>query len=352
MTALHQMTFCFDKWANRFETIHLHRVPMLTVEVLNHVVPYMRNLKLLGVYRCPLIHLGHAIPLLEIVGQAHRIETHKAPAKLDFAPRFHVGPKEGSYGSYGITWDDSGLDTRLAIWCIIEKAIKLAKEQGIPESIMSKEFALRPFIEQLCWNVDETIEALFNETYANDPEQLAALLDFPHTAGEKKNLLYGAPFWGERFPCLVCRDETLGIFYSYEENLAQAPNPLNSRRHVQGTCIGCRLNHYLSLETDHFKRVEMDCVGLWLHGYDNVHFSNYDDTERALGPVQREKAIACAEELEEKRQLYKLDSQEPLYGLVERKQREPVQGAYSSPKITDPKEHTGPLIRPKGRFAW
>jgi hypothetical protein len=56
------------RWrGHNFRRLHLHRVPFLTVGLLQLIIPHMTNLEMLGVYRCPLIHAGHAMKLLEII---------------------------------------------------------------------------------------------------------------------------------------------------------------------------------------------------------------------------------------------------------------------------------------------
>src|SRR5271156_6525484 len=108
------------------------------------VVPLMTKLKALGVYRCELIHVADTMKLLEIIrtnrsygnGKTHRV-------LLDFYPRFHVGPVDnpipGGKGSYGVTWDNFGLDSRLAIWQLLTRILPQAKKQGV--DLISKDSA-------------------------------------------------------------------------------------------------------------------------------------------------------------------------------------------------------------------
>lgn len=65
--------------------LHLHRVPMITMDLLDVIVPHMANLKVLGIYNCPTIHVGHLKPLLDLL-QMVRPSSANRP-KLDFFPR-------------------------------------------------------------------------------------------------------------------------------------------------------------------------------------------------------------------------------------------------------------------------
>ena len=94
-------------WCDNFKHLQLHRIPFLTTDVLALVIPHMRNLESLGVYQCPLIHIGKGKELLEIIrtdrplGKVNKIH-------LDFYPNFHQGPipdgcNPNFTGSYGVS---------------------------------------------------------------------------------------------------------------------------------------------------------------------------------------------------------------------------------------------------------
>lgn len=300
---------------------------------------------MLGVYRCPSISFVYTDKLLLAVAKAHRIESHKPPCKLDFFPRLHVGPvvqgiKE-SHGSYGVTWDNSEMDTRLAIWCSVQRCIRQAKKQGIAESLISKDSAFRQWVEKLCWHVGPTMEAMYNETYADDPRQLAALVDFPNTGGDKDLLQFKAPFWGESFKCDHCEVDTLGIFFSYDDNL---------RRHaVVGNlnikCLGCKLFLYIIQEKDHLKDTERITTGVWLDNktpqYGGFIYGNKTNTARLFDPAQRERAKAWAREKLDTGRVSVREHNRNVTGIEEDLQVAlPYPRPNIAPKITDPKEHS------------
>ena len=152
-------------------------------------VPLMTKLKVLGVYRCELIHIGDTMKLLEIIRKGRGYcngKTHKV--LLDFYPRFHIGPVDNPVpygkGSYGVTWDNFGLDSRLAIWQLLTRILPQAKKQGV--DLISKDSAFRFWLEQSpCWRVADTIMAIER---GDDGVKLAIQVDYPNTRGKAGKL--------------------------------------------------------------------------------------------------------------------------------------------------------------------
>lgn len=97
------------RWrGEHFRRIHLYRIPFLTVDLLDILIPSMRKLEVLGVYQCPLIHVGHGMKLLKIL-LVDRGKDHENRLSLDFYPRLHVGPaiqigNPYTVCGFGATW--------------------------------------------------------------------------------------------------------------------------------------------------------------------------------------------------------------------------------------------------------
>ena len=97
------------KWrGDYFKRVHLHRIPFLTTGLLQIIVPQMTNLEMLGIYKCPLIHVGDAMKLLHII-RLDRMKGRENQVSLDFYPRLHVGPliqdgNPNTVGGFGATW--------------------------------------------------------------------------------------------------------------------------------------------------------------------------------------------------------------------------------------------------------
>jgi hypothetical protein len=165
-------------FADRFQNIQFHRVPFLTSDLLALLIPNMRNLTNLGIYKCQLLHVGETPRILEIL-RTDRPKGREYQIHLDFYPNFHLGPPADcnnihAVGSYGVTWDNWNGNSTLAIWALVQRIIPQAKRHGI--DIFSRHTAFRRWLDDgPCWRVQETLEALQNPTY--DKLALAALVD-------------------------------------------------------------------------------------------------------------------------------------------------------------------------------
>lgn len=118
--------------------------------------------------------------------------------KLDFYPRFHVGPDPEAVdnindysGSYAATWDNfCGLDTRLGIWAIVSSAMATAEAQEI--DLVSKGTALRLWLDKSpCWKVEETIKVIQRRPLNTvNAIKTATMVNYPNTKG-KESRYYG-----------------------------------------------------------------------------------------------------------------------------------------------------------------
>jgi hypothetical protein len=153
----------------------------------------MRNLKVLGVYKCQLIHIGDTMKLLEII-RTDRPKGRDNQISLDFYPNFHIGPipvlgNKHTIGGYGPIWDNWDGDTRLAIWQLVSVIIPQAQKQQ--QDFHSKHTMFRQWLEKSpCWYVTETLETLIQR--AGDErsdeqidEDFVVMCDIPNTEGDK-----------------------------------------------------------------------------------------------------------------------------------------------------------------------
>lgn len=159
----------------------------------------MYKLEYLGVFNCPLIHVAHTLNLLDIIDkQAEarpKINTGepKKWAKVDFYPRFHVGPVDEYHdvekftGSYGVTWDNWGNDSRQAIWTIVYRALMKAKEMGI--EFAGRGTAFRKWLYAgPCFFVDEVLDRMLNPK-KHGLEDLASWVRYDKFQGRTSRLL-------------------------------------------------------------------------------------------------------------------------------------------------------------------
>jgi hypothetical protein len=182
-----------SNFADYFRNLQLHRIPFLKTDVLALTIPMMRNLKVLGIYQCPLIHIGETLRLLEII-QVDKIQEKKHQISLDFYPMYHVGPipfpgNTGHTGSFGVTWDNWNGDTRLAIWQLVSIIIPQAIEAR--QDFLSKHTMFRQWLDKTpCWRVAETLGVLElrpgdTRSQLEIDEDFAVMVDYPNTGGSK-----------------------------------------------------------------------------------------------------------------------------------------------------------------------
>jgi hypothetical protein len=192
-----------NNFADYFQNLQLHRVPFLTIDLLSLLIPKMRNLKILGIYKCQLVHVGETMKLLDIIKTDRPLERENQ-VSLDFYPNFHLGPVEEpgnpySVGAYGVTWDNWNFDTTRAVWCLIIQIIPKARSQGI--DFESKHSMFRQWMEHgPCHEIEETIAA-FMTPLAHDKDKskekamnietlkkVAAMVNYRRTGGKIEKL--------------------------------------------------------------------------------------------------------------------------------------------------------------------
>ena len=182
-----------SNFADYFRNLQLHRIPFLTTAVLDLIIPMMRNLNVLGIYKCQLIHVGDTLKLLEII-QTDKPKGKDAKIALDFYPNYHVGPVsfpgyEYCTSSFGVTWDNWNGDTRLAVWELISVIFPQAQKQN--QDFWSKHTMFRQWLDKTpCWRVAETLATLRREkddtrTDHDIDEDFVVMVDFPNTGGSK-----------------------------------------------------------------------------------------------------------------------------------------------------------------------
>jgi hypothetical protein len=190
-----------SNFADFFRNLQLHRLPFLTTNILELTIPMMRNLKVLGVYKCQLIHVGDTMKLLEII-QTDKPKGKDTQISLDFYPNYHQGPVpfpgyKYYVGSYGVTWDNWNGDTRLGVWQLISVIIPQALKQK--QDFWSKHTMFRQWLDKSpCWRVSETLATLVRDTGDTRTdeeidENFAGMCDYPNTGGSKKKFKSNIP---------------------------------------------------------------------------------------------------------------------------------------------------------------
>ncbi|CZR55330.1 uncharacterized protein PAC_05217 [Phialocephala subalpina] len=246
--------------------VHFHRVPFLNINVLELLIPQMSKLEVLGIYNCLLMHIGTGLRLLEIL-EVDRLKGKEHSVNLDFYPMYHLGPDNDEHyrGRYGVSWDNTQMDTRLGIWSLAKRIIEKARAQNI--DLKSPHTMFRQWLEKTpCWRVEWTLNSFsWPDT---KPLEIAAMVEYPLTLGypeefEKHQCYTIAPkgWWDRMFYCKGCGDNQLGVFFSH----FHAPVRLDNQRHLAiERCYGCMLTHILRREVDHYKQKKRQIVKEWL----------------------------------------------------------------------------------------
>ncbi|KAH8597565.1 hypothetical protein B0O99DRAFT_78860 [Bisporella sp. PMI_857] len=281
LRSLAKMCLSTKNFADYFQHIQFHRIPFLTVEILELIIPNMRKLKQLGVFRCPLIHVGHALELFELIKRDRPVEKERR-VNLEFFPNRHTGPISAagnSYhtGEYGVTWDNFNGRSDLAIWALVFKILRQARRYGI--DIQSEDTAFRQWLDKSpCWRVGETLQKMneFIEHKISELE-LIAYIDFRKYRGNSAEISryrqyeFNAEGWewlAQTQECVSCAEPTLGIFWDFGSWRSRFVN------HYADSCLGCRLVDYLNGEDDHFKLRKRSIMQDWLFDGEEWNITN------------------------------------------------------------------------------
>ena len=272
--------------------LQLHRVQFLNVEAVECIVSSLPNLETLGIYQCPLLHLGTTGRLLDIV------EAYKKRSgfiHLDFFPTFHQGPNASNRkGSFGVTWTDPGINTAAGIVkLILYEYYPKARRLGF--DLFDDAGAFRFWLEKCPlpdWTVVRVNEAI--KTYERDralkssaemwmqdgkdrafkrlADEVAAAIFTDDTepgivpqrvmteilaVRRKGEALAGDQFrdynwWrAQSNECRTCTQATsiLSSFFPYGN---------------YNSCYGCRLMNVLNLQDDHMKSWLKRSMARWL----------------------------------------------------------------------------------------
>jgi hypothetical protein len=312
-------------FADFFQNLQLHRIPFLTTELLALMVPKMRNIKILGIYKCPLIHVGETMKLLDVIKTDRPLERENQ-VSLDFYPNFHLGPSDDPgnpycVGSYGVTWENWNFDTTRAVWCLMIQIIPKARSQGI--DFESKHTVFRQWMEKgPCHKIEETISTFMNPPKPTDDKEkdkknridhlkkVAAMVNYRRTGGDvrmleqhnRPNFLVSLSIWPcsytfadtyaraiKSHKCTYCKEKLMGIFFLYT-HIHEKETGLSSAL----PCAGCLLTSTLREEADHYKQEKKQIVRSWLTGPQGL---NKDDLGKALADYHNRQIPLLAKQL-------------------------------------------------------
>lgn len=117
--------------------LHFHQTPFFDRRVLAIVLRACPHVTMLGVYNCPLIHLGDLIPILDLVheiNEERRLRNAPLISAFDFYPSFRAGltVSEGQAPIYGLTADSLDLDiVQRGLYAILLKGFLKARHMKL-----------------------------------------------------------------------------------------------------------------------------------------------------------------------------------------------------------------------------
>ncbi|CEI64567.1 unnamed protein product [Fusarium venenatum] len=261
------LVFAIAKRSQVIEVLHFHKAPLLDRRLLAIILRACPNVTMVGIYECPLLHLGDVTFLLDLIHEVNLERDEKNLPhidSLDFYPRYHSGmpyKNEGEYETYGYTWKGGNNDVfQRGVLAIIMLAVLKSRKMNIG-LLMDEDAALMTFLSSIPM-VPGKVFAFLDGLYR--------LLDLKAAKSKDVNAIKQATYdllkavrsgleplkrdypkyylreMGTKLSfCSSCGYEFLPEFFGYT-------TPLNSRPEML-TCAGCILREKLDEENDHQK---------------------------------------------------------------------------------------------------
>jgi hypothetical protein len=268
--------------ANMLQTVHnvqdtlqhltIHRVSLFDNRLFKLMVMGIEfpRLEYLSVTGCELLHFGTTFDLLRTIKIRNLPDSGLRPIRrFDFYPRYHEGPDDITrYGSFGVSYNDAGLNTAHAVLGACTVNIwPLAEELGFDFITPSSPF--RQFLERIPlpkWSLALTIDlySRWKGTLAEGwrishrgrkagwasrdmymrHEKLYKAMTPPLSRPENLDGFFGtARFW-----CIFCNHQL----------------PLWMKMGRDPCCKGCELADILRKEPDHYKLNKVYVISRWL----------------------------------------------------------------------------------------
>ncbi|KAM3562533.1 hypothetical protein MY1884_001737 [Beauveria asiatica] len=132
------------------EVLYFYQVPFFDRRILAIILRACPNVTMLGVYDCPLIHLGDLIPLLDLIYEINterKLQNKPLIGGFDFYPSFHKGlSAEDEHGVFGLTADSMDRDIiQRGLFAILMKGFLKAAQLKL-DLLFEPGLALRAFL--------------------------------------------------------------------------------------------------------------------------------------------------------------------------------------------------------------
>ncbi|EFW98594.1 hypothetical protein CMQ_4446 [Grosmannia clavigera kw1407] len=303
-----QLLRATHNFQHNIQVLHLHRIPFVDMRIIGSILHAgnLPKLQEFGVFNCELIHYGNSLELLDMIRQR---ELHGARRLdfFDFFPRYHEGPDDiNREGSFGVSWNDSGVDTNAAIfsWLLFHTIPRCAvlgfdmlgtntSFRRWLEKLPLEDWALPRILSLGCPPPSNTLE--LNKLYppfvdmpgqGNTGEYLVDLFNI---------LMHSRPepiarnAWGLNHMCAWCYEFFPGFLMSTAQT---------------SMCGGCAIKSHLTHEKDHYKQHKLSVIDAWIgmsqgaSGEGKPNLGDLGNFTCAMSQVRFEHAARLANEID------------------------------------------------------
>ncbi|KAG6008766.1 hypothetical protein E4U21_003964 [Claviceps maximensis] len=247
---------------NSFKVLYLQKIPYLDRRVVAVILRACPNVRMVGIYECPLIHFGDVLCLIDLIYEVNYDRRKKRWPEItgfDFYPHYNKGTPfaTDTTATYGLTWGPLSLDVaQRGFFNIIMKAFMKAKRMKLG-LLFDHDKAFCKYLNQIP-NYPLAVPTFLDAMYRymevkDDKARKKVLYDLlkPVRLGLERHMdqdwpNYYSKVMGKHMVfCSSCGYETLQEFFTFFAR--QVPHPHRRR------CAGCTLQRWLDGEDDHLK---------------------------------------------------------------------------------------------------
>ncbi|KAG6201818.1 hypothetical protein E4U35_005592 [Claviceps purpurea] len=247
---------------NSFKVLYFQKIAYLDRRLVAIILRACPNVRMLGIYECPLIHFGDVLCLIDLIYEVNYDRRKRGLPEvtgLDFYPNYNKGTPFASdtTATYGLSWAPLKLDVaQRGFFNIILKAFMKAKRMKLG-LLFDQDKAFCTYLNHVP-NYPLAVPTFLDAMYRyaevrHEPSRQTILYDLlkPVRLGLERYmdqdwLNYYSNVMGKHMVfCSSCGYETLEEFYS--SFALHVPHPHRRR------CAGCTLQRWLDGEVDHLK---------------------------------------------------------------------------------------------------
>ncbi|KIE01264.1 hypothetical protein MAJ_02605, partial [Metarhizium majus ARSEF 297] len=279
---LRKMLMHISEQKTALQVLYFEKIPLLDRRMIAVILRECANVRMIGIYDCPLIHFGDVLCFIDLIYEVNykrREAGLPEIAALDFYPRYNHGTpfQSANSATYGLTWGPHKLDVvQRGFFNIILKAFMKAKRMKLG-LLFDEDKAFCEYLRRVPGPplaVPTFLDALHRYMEVKDERSkkrviydllkpvrlgLCRRMESDRQEGYMsimaKNLVF----------CSSCGYETLEEFYS---TTARQMQP-HSR-----VCAGCNLQRWLDEEEDHLKGHKKQALNTLYPNWNGLNFNH------------------------------------------------------------------------------